>query len=399
MKQRALPRSRQAIAVALRFASVSVSALALAQSDNFDDGNDAGWTHYSPLSAFGAGAAYTYPSGSYRVAAPASPAPDQLGPQRAGSLRQEKTYSRIQLATDILDWNNGINQSLGLIARVGNLGIGTTTGYTYNYNTVSGFHQLNLVLNEAATRQVNESPFKVNPRHRYRMVFTLVGTQLLGQMFSATNAAVPLHSVFGRDDNHESGTAGLFAFALDALGPIDARFDNYSAAVPAKVRATLLDANPAAGEQPELPIESVGVRLASLETSINLPSIRLEVDGQVVAFELAEELGYLRLVYTPPAPLNPVVAHVAKVSFDDEDGTQSFDWPFGAPAAPAAVLLAAATPAGGFEPTPDAEFDAASRTFRVSLTGAARFFRVSDATVRRIIRTVPEGTKLAITIE
>lgn len=400
MKPRVLSRPRPVIAFALRLATLPVAALALAQTDNFDDANDTGWSHYNPLGAFGAAATFSYPGGAYRIAAPPSPAPADLGPQRVGSLRPEKTYTRLRVETDILDWNNDINQSLGLIARVGNLGIGTTTGYTYNYNTVSGFHQINLVLNEAPAMQVNESPFKVNPAHRYRMVFTLVGPQLLGQMFSATNASVPLHSVFGTDENHTEGTAGVFAFALNALGPVDVRFDNYVAAVPPKIRATLLDAAPVVGERPELPVETVAVRLASLETTIKPESILLEVDGQAAAFELLEELGYLRLVHTPAAPLDPARPHTAQVSFADDDGTQTFNWPFGAPAVVAPASLETAGSLGAaFQPAGGAVLDAPARTFRIPVQGTQRFFRVSDTTARRIIRSEISGDQLTITFE
>lgn len=395
----ALPNRTNTLAVGVLCLTVSTGS-AFAQSDDFNDGNDAGWSHYSPLSAFGAGAVYTFPTGGYRVAAPASPAPEQLGPQRAGSLRAGTVYTRARVEADIEGWNNEINQSLGVIARVGNLGLGTTTGYTYNYNTVSGFHQLNLVVNESPQRQVNESPFKVDHTQRYRLVFTLVGTQLLGQMFSTTNSTVPLHSVVGTDDTHSEGTTGVFAFALSAGGPIDARFDNYVAAVPPKVRATMLDADPAVGQQPELPIETVHVRLASLETTISQSSIQLEVDGQVAAFELLEELSYLRLIHTPAAPLDPAVAHTAKVTFADEDGTQTFSWPFGAPAAIApASLLAATSLSEAFQPAAGAVLEAASRTFRVPVQGTQRFFQVSDVTAHRITAVALTGDNVVITFE
>src|SRR2546430_9566807 len=54
-------------------------------SDNFDDGNDGGWTRYDPLAPFGAPATFSFPNGGYRIQAPASPDPVVLGTGRAGS--------------------------------------------------------------------------------------------------------------------------------------------------------------------------------------------------------------------------------------------------------------------------------------------------------------------------
>ena len=365
--------------------SLVVAVTTLGQSDDFNDGNDAGWSHYSPLSAFGAGAVYSFPAGGYRIVAPASPAPDLLGPQRAGSLRPEAVLTRVQASVDIEGWDNNLNQSIGLIARVGNLGLGTTTGYTYNYNTRSGFHQLTLVVNEAPLRQINESLFKIDPTQRYRMRFTIVGHSILGQMFSATNAAVPIHSVFGVDDTHPSGTAGVFVFALNNSAGVDARFDNYNAAVPGKVRATMLDTTPADGERGMAPIETVEVRLANLETSLKPTSIQLEVDGQNAAFELFDSAPRFLLTHTPAMPLKPELPHEAKVTFFDEDGPQSFSWTFGAPAvALGPRLFSAPTINGSFAVEPLAILNAVVGKFTLPLPGNQRYFRVGDSVARRI---------------
>ncbi len=36
--------------------------IARAQFDDFNDGNDLGWTHYEPLAPFGAGGTFTFPA-------------------------------------------------------------------------------------------------------------------------------------------------------------------------------------------------------------------------------------------------------------------------------------------------------------------------------------------------
>ncbi len=370
----------------------------LAQTDTFDDGNDNGWSHYEPLSAFGAGGVFQVSGGVYRLSAPGSPAPELLGPQRIGSLRPEKTYTRARVQAEITGWRTDINQAFGLIGRAANLGLGTTEGYTYNYNSVSGFHQINLVQNEQATRQVNESAFPLNPAHRYRMVFQMAGAILVGQLYSTTNASIPLHTVAGMDENFDQGISGVFAFALTADHALDTRFDNYAADVPGPLRATVRDANPAVGESPADPIPSVTVRLADLETSVNPGSVKLEVDGKTAAFELVEEpMGY-RVVHTPAKPLDPKASHTARIAFDDDTGPQAFEWIFGAPTAPiTTVLLASDTLGGTPVPVTDARLDPATRTFRVPLSGTARFFRVSDAQPRRWIRTEIQADQLLLT--
>lgn len=373
----------------------------LAQTDDFNDGNDTGWLHYTPLASFGAAAKFTFPTGAYRIAAAGSPDAATFGPQRAGSLRPTPGYTRVRAAADLVAWNNDVNQSVGLIARVTNLGLGTTQGYTYNYNTRSGYHQLNLVLNEAPARQINESPYRINTGSHYRMVFTLAGNLILGQMFSATNSTVPIHSVFAIDDTHANGTAGVFAFALDAAGAIDGTFDNYAAEVPGKVRATLLDSAPAAGEVPSVPTENVLVRLVSLETAIKPESIRLEVDGTQVEFELLTDSDpVLILAYAPPAALDPAVTHTAKVNFSDDDGPQTFQWTFGAPPPTApATLLSATAVDGVFATEPSAVLDTTAHTFTVPVSGAARFFRVSDASARTIRKVAVQGGSAVISFE
>ncbi len=368
------------------FLSAGAAASRLsAQSDDFNDGNDAGWLHYNPLAPFGAVGTYSFPNGGYRINAPASPAPEILGPQRIGSLQAGSVYTRIQSSVDIEGWDNTINQSLGLIARVRNLGLGTTSGYTYNYNTGSGFHQLNLVVNEAPSRQINESLFKIDPTQKYRLTFTLAGPHILGQMFSATNSSVPLHSVFAVDDTHDSGTAGVFAFAIAPTGAVDARFDNYSAGVPGKLRASFLDATPAAGQKTAQPIDYLSARLASLETKVKPESIRLEVNGVSAPFEIFDGAPLYVLSHVPSPALNPDLPHTARITFSDEDGIQTVAWTFGAPSpAPTVRLMGAPTPTGVFSVESLASLDSVVRQFSVPRSGETRFYQIADSTARRI---------------
>src|SRR6185503_3825494 len=112
-----------------------------AQSDDFNDGNDTGWTRYDPLGGLGAGAqaTYTFPNRGYRIQATRFPAfPAAVGPARAGSVREDVSYTDFYVAVDVVDWDNSVRQAFGILARVNTPGLGQTTGYAFTYERGSG---------------------------------------------------------------------------------------------------------------------------------------------------------------------------------------------------------------------------------------------------------------------
>lgn len=377
---------------------------AAAVTDDFNDGNDDGWTHYSPLAAFGSGAAYSFPEGAYQIVGPGSPAAELLGVQRAGSLRADAPYLRARVAVDITRWSTNINQSVGLIAHAGDLGLGTTRGYTFNYNSFSGYFQINLVANEQAARAINESLFRLDPSQTYRLIFTVAGGNLLGQAFATTNLSVPLHSVIGQDGTYGSGIAGVFAFALNALTGIDARFDNYAAdSVPDPVRAALLEVTPTPDARPEAPIESVAFQLGDMETFVDPGSVQLEVDGAEASPLVQERAGNVLMArWTPDAPLAPSTPHRAKLTFADEQGTRSYEWTFGAPGGDPAgsiALVGAEQPGGPYVVETAAAHDPGTKRFTVAVGAAPRFFRVRDTVARRLTGVSLASGKAVIAYE
>ena len=102
--------------------------------DDFNDRDDAGWTRYDPLGSIGyPPATFTFPSGGYEIAS--DPPPNfTYGPARAGSFREDLTCTDFSVSADLVDWDNSQAQVIGLFARAGALGIGTTTGYLFHYN-------------------------------------------------------------------------------------------------------------------------------------------------------------------------------------------------------------------------------------------------------------------------
>jgi len=73
-------------------------------NDNFDDGNDSGWTRLEPLKPHGGTTAFTFPAGnSYRMTSGASPAPAVLGQSRVGSYRPDTGSSSFRISVDLID--------------------------------------------------------------------------------------------------------------------------------------------------------------------------------------------------------------------------------------------------------------------------------------------------------
>jgi hypothetical protein len=204
--------------------------VARAQSDNFNAGNDTGWTHYDPFSGFGAPATYSFPSGGYQIQSALSPSPGTLGPSRAGSLRTDQTYTDFSVSYDLVDWNNSLNQAFGVLGRVTNPGLGTTDGYALTYST-GGSIDISRITGETPTG-LGSSSITLNPANDYRFVFTGTGNALVGQVFDLSDLSTPLATATGTDSTYASGINGFVVFDNSGAAAADATFDNYVATVP-----------------------------------------------------------------------------------------------------------------------------------------------------------------------
>ena len=94
--------------------------------DDFNDGNDTGWTR---LNSAGVGT-YTFPNGAQRIAASPTGTPLTVGPARAGALRSGQNLTSFCVETDLVEWSTVEDSAPGLIARVAQPGAGTTDGYS-----------------------------------------------------------------------------------------------------------------------------------------------------------------------------------------------------------------------------------------------------------------------------
>jgi len=120
--------------------ALSVSLNSKAQTDTFNDGDDTTnpeWTHYDPLSGVGGNpATFSFPGGNtYRIQAPTSPDPGTLGPARVASTLPT-VYTDFYASVDLVDWDDTLDQAVGLLARLDSIGLGTTIGYAFTYQEI-----------------------------------------------------------------------------------------------------------------------------------------------------------------------------------------------------------------------------------------------------------------------
>jgi hypothetical protein len=232
------PLARLAASVALA-ACLGVPAVLLAQSDDFNDGDDAGWLRLDPIRMYLAAVQgvdlpqniWTVTGGKYRLQSGPTPNP-ALGQGRVLSLRSE-VYSNFHIAVDVLDWDASKTNALALAARIETPGPTTTKGYLFGY--ISGENYLDLVrLQNEGTRGIAgvvRVPIVLTPGHGYRFTFTGKGAQLVGRVYDLADLNNPIAEMAGSDGINTDGVSGMAVFPLGAsvLGAGDATFDNFAA--------------------------------------------------------------------------------------------------------------------------------------------------------------------------
>ncbi|MCH2063297.1 MAG: hypothetical protein MK194_06180, partial [Roseibacillus sp.] len=169
--------------------------------DDFNDGDDAGWSRYLPLEAFGAPATFSFPDGnSYRIQSAASPDPGQLGAARAGAHQEATVYEAFRVEVDLVNWDNDLGQDIGVLGSLSSVGLGTTNGYAFTYDTNAEGAYLSVVTGEQPTT-LSSSPVILVPGQSYRFVLqgffdadNFVG-ELRGEIFELNDLENPLVSV------------------------------------------------------------------------------------------------------------------------------------------------------------------------------------------------------------
>jgi hypothetical protein len=205
---------------------------------DFNQGNDAGFTHYDPLAPFGSGTTYTFPvlgpgNDGYRLTSNPSADPGNLGVARVGSLRLDQSFADFRISVDLVTWDPTLHQGFGVAARASQIGLGTSNAYYLFYNPGTGFAQAELDMNRIDGEQpsvvVGVNLNRLDPKAGYRLVFTGIGSTLTGQIFALSNLNNPLATVTLKDSTYKTGFTGILATGLigDVNTPVDATFDNF----------------------------------------------------------------------------------------------------------------------------------------------------------------------------
>jgi hypothetical protein len=229
---------RELLTIALLLGSFSLPDGASAQSDDFTDNNDAGWTHYDPLGGLGAGpqAIFSVTNGVYHIKAIRNPAiPAQAGGARAGSTREGIIYTNFYIYVDLLAWDSTVNpdHAIGLLARIRNPGLGTTDGYAFTYQVADTDISISRLVGEAPGDLTGSSKnILLDTNKQYRFVFIGKGNAFEGRIYELPNLTTPIITTSGTDPSaFPDGTAGLVLADLSGSlsGSSDATFDNYFA--------------------------------------------------------------------------------------------------------------------------------------------------------------------------
>jgi len=207
------------IMVARRFSFVAACLLVLgaqAQTYNFTSGTAStnGWTPYTPLAGFGVTTTFSDGFYGYLMESSASPEPSVLGAARVGSFLPG-TYANFSLNFSVLSYNTSGSEFFGAAARISNLGLGTSSGYVFGYESgvgTGGALFISKVVNEASQGAIGagaEAPVTLLSGQGYEFTFSGTGTTLSGAVYSLANLTTPLATVSGTDSQFASGQIGL----------------------------------------------------------------------------------------------------------------------------------------------------------------------------------------------
>jgi hypothetical protein len=246
-----------ACAALLLFASPSSGQVV---TDNFDAGTlNSAWQVRNVVQPLGGFVSNTFPTNGtgralrlQRGSANMTPLgqPQAYGTGRAWLFRTND-YTSFYVAMDIVNWNDGTNQAIVLLARASGFdetlgagfppGLGTTDGYVCNYDNVQdgtgpgdrlgGEFQINMVVGEnPITLAAAEVQLTVGKS--YRQIFTGTNTTLVGQLYDLEDLTKPIVTIVVEDNTYASGKSGIVTFHRDSgthPNLTDMTVDNYYA--------------------------------------------------------------------------------------------------------------------------------------------------------------------------
>lgn len=237
-------------------------------SFDFNGGTDIGWTQYAPA---GLGQTFSFPNNPLEVGNLAYQITSNPGtgvnPGRVGSFRMsDPAIPDFTLTSDLINWDNGQSQNMGVMARVQSPLPGSSfpLGYALIYANrfsggAGGTDQLRLFkINSAAVGFMNnglggQGQFGVvvggsappDPSKDYQLVFTGQGNVFTGQIIDkSTGVALTFNDGLGGLTDkivasdpgpsggfgalYNTGTYGYFGFVGSGSELIGPTFDNFS---------------------------------------------------------------------------------------------------------------------------------------------------------------------------
>lgn len=200
------------------------------QTDDFDDGNDEGWSRLDFVgqalgSSYGL---FQVQSGQYRLSSLAPPEPG-VGVARVASYRPDKGYGTFLNVVDAVSWNQALDQTFGLLGRIqGNPQPGTLSGYSLTYRPQTRVLAINRLDGEVA-HPLASSEVSLPPGDSYRFVFSGMGRALTAAVYNLNAPLQPLATLSAEDGAFWAGYGGLLAVAEVPDGAVNVTFDSYAA--------------------------------------------------------------------------------------------------------------------------------------------------------------------------
>ena len=237
------------LAIVLFTGMSSISMRAGTIIDNFNDGNDQGWSYWpgNNGASFGVQA-----SGDYRIKISAS-----AGAGLGFTTRLDAVYQDFYLSVDLVDWDKrpwpANLGTFGLFAR----GVGlqsSAPGDAYAFvirpnqqGGAVGFVAVQIFRFQAAQTSLSSKQFQMDLTKKYRLTFSGQEDLLRGEIYALDDLSKPIVTLEAHDHVLTAGVAGLVAYdyaSFASLGekPADFTADNYFSAPSIPPQVTIVPA-------------------------------------------------------------------------------------------------------------------------------------------------------------
>lgn len=231
----------------LLMTSALMAAPALAQNvfDDFSSGNDDAWTRIDAPGLFlGIPSTYSVENAGYRLRGPVYPNIGSNLP--TASLRVDGAAADCQISVDLIDWDESQTQTASVAARLQQTGPAAFQFYSLVFfrrsNAGPGLSNFRIdrwnADGSVSNLTTNLLFPQVNPDHDFRLVFTVDGTSLRGDLFNLTLDPLNAFQTIAVNDSDPLailgvGLPGIFTtpnpadIGAPSFGPADVTFDNF----------------------------------------------------------------------------------------------------------------------------------------------------------------------------